>query len=455
MEDIMTEIKKKEKNTVFFDITLPAEDVKNAETEVFKKNRQYFQVPGFRKGKAPKKIIENMYGKGIFLEDAINELLPEKYEAAVEELGLEVVDQPHVDIDEAKPGEDVVAKISVDVKPEVKLGKYKGIEVADVKYEVTDDLIDSDLEHQRQMNARKINVDDRPAKEKDKVNIDFKGKIDGEEFEGGTAEKQDLELGSNTFIPGFEEQIIGHNVGDEFEIEVEFPEDYAAEDLQGKKAVFEIKLNSISYEELPELDDEFIKDISDFDTVDEYKDDIRKKREEEFKYRSEQEKEKNILDKIVEEMEVDVPQGMIDHQIDLQIQNFDQSLRAQGMALEDYIKMIGSNMDAFRQNLQGDAEEQVKTMLAVEAIADQEGFDVTEEEILEEIDRMCEQYFGKDPEQKEKMKEQMLEANKDGVKENLRNRKAIDFLVENANFVEEAEEEKEEAKEAEENKEEK
>ena len=441
----MTEISKKEKNTVFFEITLPAEEVKNAETEIFKKNRQYFQVPGFRKGKAPRKIIENMYGKDIFLEDAINEILPEKYEEAVKELELEVVDQPHVDIDEAKPGEDVVAKVHVDVKPEVKLGEYKGIEVEEVKYEVTDELIESDLENQRQMNARRINVDDRPAQEKDKVNIDFTGKIDGEEFEGGAAEKQDIELGSNTFVPGFEEQIIGHNVGDEFDIKVDFPDDYGAEELQGKEAIFSIKLHSISYDELPELDDEFIKDISDFDTVDEYKADLRKKREEEFKYREDQEKEKNILDKVVEGMEVDVPQGMIDHQIDLQIQNFDQSLRAQGMALEDYIKMIGSDMDAFRKNLQGDAEDQVKTMLAVEAIADKEGLDVTEEEILEEVERMCEQYFGKDPEQKEKMKKQMLEANKEGVEENLRNRKAIDFLVEHAKFVE-AKEEKEEDK---------
>ena len=442
----MTEINKKEKNTVFFEITLPAEEVKNAKTEVFKKNRQYFQVPGFRKGKAPRKIIENMYGKDIFLEDAINELLPEKYEEAVKELELEVVDQPHVDIDEAKSGEDVVAKIHVDVKPEVKLGEYKGIEVEEVKYEVTDELIESDLENQRQMNARRINVDDRPAQEKDKVNIDFTGKIDGEEFEGGSAEKQDLELGSNTFIPGFEEQIIGHNVGDEFDIKVNFPDDYGAEELQGKEAIFSIKLNAISYDELPELDDEFIKDISDFDTVDEYKADLRKKREEEFKYREDQEKEKNILDKVVEGMEVDVPQGMIDHQIDLQIQNFDQSLRAQGMALEDYIKMIGSNMEAFRKNLQGDAEDQVKTMLAVEAIAEKEGLDVTEDEILKEIDRMCEQYFGNDPEQKEKMKKQMLEVNKEGVEENLRNRKAIDFLVEHAKFVE-AKEEKEDKKE--------
>ncbi|WP_138159504.1 trigger factor [Peptoniphilus catoniae] len=438
----MTDIKKKENNTVFFDIVLDAQDLKKAQDEVFIKNRKYFQVPGFRKGKVPRKIIENMYGKDVFMEDAINEILPSKYEETVDELKLEVVDQPNIDIKEANQGEDVTVEVSVDVKPEVKLGEYKGIEVEDVKYEVTDELIDKDLENQRQMNARRVNVDDRPAKEKDKVNIDFKGKIDGEEFEGGSAEKQDLELGSNTFIPGFEDQIIGHKVGEEFEIDVTFPEDYASEDLKGKDAKFEIKLNTISYDELPELDDEFIKDISDFDTVEEYRQDLKEKREKEFEHRERAEKENKILERIVEEMEVDVPQGMVNHQIDMQMQNFDQSLRAQGMSLEDYIKMIGSNVDAFRENLKDDALRQVKTSLAIEAVAKAEKIDATEEEVTAEIDRMVEEYFPDEEDKKAKMKEQMAAANKEGIKENLLNRKALDFLVENAKFVE-AKEEKE------------
>ncbi|CDZ75511.1 trigger factor [Peptoniphilus sp. ING2-D1G] len=436
----MTEIKKKEKNTVFFDIVLKADELMAAEEEVFKKNRKYFQIPGFRKGKAPKKIIENVYGKDVFLEDAINDKLPEKYEKAVEEMGLEVVDQPKVDIKEAIHGQDVNVEISVDVKPEVKLGDYENLEIEDVKYEVTDELINSDLESQRKMNARIVNVDDRPAKEQDKVNIDYKGSINGEVFEGGTAQKQDLQLGSNTFIPGFEEQIIGHNTGEEFTIDVKFPEDYSSEELKGKEAQFEIKLNSISYEELPELDDEFIKDISDFNTVEEYKKDAREKREKELQERAESEKESRVLAKIVEDMEVDVPEGMVNSQIDMQMDNFDRSLKMQGMSIEQYINMIGSNVEAFRDNLRADALQQVKTSLAIEQIAREQAIEITDEEIEKEADRVVEQYFGKEEDKKAEMKESMLKANKEGLKENLANRKAIDYVMGKTTFVEPKEE---------------
>ncbi|MDO5041155.1 MAG: trigger factor [Peptoniphilus sp.] len=447
----MTEIKKKENNTVFFDIVLKADELMAAEEVVFKKNRQYFQIPGFRKGKAPRKIVENVYGKDVFLEDAINDLLPEKYEKAVEELALEVVDQPNVDIKEATHGQDVNVEISVDVKPEVKLGDYENLEIEDVKYEVTEELLNADLESQRKMNARIVNVDDRPAQEHDKVNIDFKGSVDGEYFEGGTAQGQDLELGSNTFIPGFEEQVVGHSVGEEFTIDVKFPEDYASEELKGKDAQFEIKLNSISYEELPELDDEFIKDISDFDTVEEYKADAREKREKEFEERAQSEKENKVLAKIVEDMEVDVPEGMVNSQIDMQMDNFDQSLKMQGMSIEQYINMIGSNVQAFRENLRPDALKQVKTALAIEQIAKEQAIEVTDEEIDQEADRIVEQYFGKEEDKKAEMKESMLKANKEGIKENLANRKAIDYVMGKTTFVEPKEEaeEKEETEAAE------
>lgn len=432
----MAEFIKRENNTVYFDITIKNEDVKKAQTDVYNKNKKHFQVPGFRKGKVPRKIIENMYGKDVFAEDAMNELLPKAYEEAIEELELEPVDQPHIDIEEFDIDKDVVVHVDVEVKPEVKLGEYKGLEAEDVQYEVTEDMIDSELENQRQMNARLINIDDRPAKDGDKVNIDFEGSVDGENFDGGTAQGQDLELGSNTFIPGFEDQIAGHEVGDEFDVMVTFPEDYFQEELAGKEAKFKTTLNSISYEELPELDDEFIKDISDFDTVEEYREDIRKRKQEELENSAKAQKEANVLNKLLESVEIDVPNAMVEEAIDNQIQNYSQNMRNQGISLEDYLKMIGSTMEDFRENMRAEAEKSVKIGLAVEAVAEAEGFEVTDEELEQEVDEMVERYFGDDEEQQEKMKKYMMESNADGLRDNLRNRKAIDFLMEEAVFVE-------------------
>lgn len=442
----MTELKR-ENNTVKFEMILKAEDVKAAEDTVYKKNRKYFQVPGFRKGKVPRKIIENVYGKEVFLEDAINEILPEKYQAMVEELKIEVVDQPQVNIEEAHSGEDVKVEISVDVKPEVKIENYKGLEVEDIKYEVTEELLDNEIDQQRRLNARVINIDDRAAEDGDKVNIDFLGTVDGVEFEGGAGESQDLVLGSNTFIPGFEKQIEGHKIGEEFDVNVIFPEDYFSEDLKGKEAVFAVKLNSISKEELPELDDEFIKDISEFDTVEEYKNDLREKKAKQFEDRSLSEKKEAIAKKLVEMVEVDVPKGMVDAQINTQMQNFDQNLRSQGMNLEDYLGMIGVDMKDFAENLRGDATAQVKRALALEKVAEIEGISPTEEDIDKEIDDVVNMYFKDDEEQKNKMKEYMNETNRAVIKDDLMSRKALDFLYENAKFVEPSEtEESEEEK---------
>ena len=264
------EIKSKEKNTVSFDLVLKDKDIKDAETEVYKKNKKSLQVPGFRKGHVPRKLIENMYGKDVFLEDAINEILPEVYAKAVKELKLDVIDQPNIDFpEERKDGEDLIVNVKVDVKPEAKLGEYKGLEIEDPTMELTDEVVMQEVENEREKNARIINVDDRAAQKGDSVNIDYKGSCDGEYFKGGEDKGHDLELGSGAFIEGFEDQIIGHKVGEEFDINVKFPEDYRDENLKGKEAKFEIKLNGISYKELPKLDDEFVKDISEFDTLEE------------------------------------------------------------------------------------------------------------------------------------------------------------------------------------------
>ncbi|MDU7151945.1 MAG: trigger factor [Peptoniphilus grossensis] len=443
------EIKKKEKNTVFFDLVLKREDINNAETEVYKKNKKHFQLPGFRKGHVPRKMIENMYGKDVFFEDAINELLPAEYEKAIKELDLKVVDQPNIDIDEEsiKDDKDVVVKVSVDVKPEVELKDYEGIEIEDPTLEVTDELIDSEVENERAMNARIINVDDRAVEDGDTVNIDFKGSVDGEYFEGGEAESQDLKIGSNTFIPGFEEQLIGHNIDEEFDITVKFPEDYHQKDLAGKDAKFEIKLNSISYEELPELDDEFVKDISEFDTLEEFKADIRKKKEEEFKTTSEMEKQRRAIDKIGEMVDVEIPEAMINAQIDDMIRNYDQSLRAQGISFEDYIKMIGQSLDDFKNTMRPEAERTVKNDLALEALVKDLAIEITDEEIEEEVNRVVEEYFKDDKEHMEKMRDYMLNQNKEVVRDDLEKRKAIDTLVEKAKFVEPKETTEEEIKE--------
>ncbi|MGI5949856.1 trigger factor [Peptoniphilus sp.] len=446
----MVEIKKKENNKVFFDIVLKSEDIKKAETEVYKKNKKYFEIPGFRKGHVPKKMIENMYGKDVFFEDAINELLPEAYQNAIDELKLDVVDQPNMDIDEDTMGKDeLVVNVDVDVKPEVEISGYKGIEIEDPTLTVTDEVIDSEIENQRRMNARIINVDDRAVKDGDRVNIDFKGSIDGEYFDGGTAEGQDLEIGSDTFIPGFEEQIIGHEIGEEFDINVDFPEDYHQKDLAGKTAKFEIKLNSISYEELPEFDDEFVKDISEFDTVEEFKKDLREKKEEEFETTSLMEKQRRAIEALGDMVDVEIPEGMVRNQMDQSLANYDQTLRAQGISLEDYVKMIGSSIEEFRESARPGAEKTVKNDLALEAVVKQEGLEVTDEEIEEEVDSVVKEYFKDDEEHQERMKEYMLNENKEVVKSDLEKRKAVDFVVDNAVFVEpkeveETEEEKEE-----------
>ena len=431
------EINKKENNTVYFDIVLKREDIKKAENEVYKKNKKYFQIPGFRKGHVPKNMIENMYGKDVFFEDAINELLPKEYEDAIKELDLKVVDQPNIDIDEESlDKDDLIVKVSVDVKPEVEIKDYEGIEIEDPTIEVTDELIDSEVENQRTMNARIINVDDRAVEDGDTVNIDFKGSVDGKYFEGGEAESQDLKIGSNTFIPGFEEQLIGHEIGEEFDITVKFPEDYHQKDLAGKDAKFEIKLNGISYEELPELDDEFVKDISEFDTLDEFKADLRKKKEEEFKTTSEMEKQRRAIDKIGEMIEADIPEGMINAQIDDMIRNYDQSLRAQGISFEDYIKMIGQSLDDFKNTMRPEAEKTVKNDLALEALVKDMKIEISDEEIEEEVNKVVEEYFKDDKDHMEKMREYMLNENKDVVRDDLQKRKAIETLVEKAKFVE-------------------
>ena len=434
----MTEIKKQEKNKVFFDLTVPHEEIKEAELKVYKRNKNYFNVPGFRKGHVPKKIVEQFYGEGIFFEDALNDVLPKIYQDALKELELDVIDQPEIDIDEENfdRSKDLVVAVSVEVKPEVVLGEYKGLEIEAVPTEVSDEMIDNEIDKQRHLNARRINIDDRAAEEGDKVNIDFEGKVDGVAFDGGTAEDQELELGSGSFIPGFEEGIVGHEVGDEFDIEVSFPEDYHSEELKGKDAVFSITLNSIAVEELPEVDDEFIKDISEFDTVDEYKEDLKKQKVEEVEANAKNIRMDRVLEAAAANAKVDVPDVMVRNAIDEQIRNMDNNMRSQGIQLEQYLQMLGQSLDDFKDSMRPDAEREVLKSLVLEAIVAAEKFEVTDDELEAYAREMSERYFKGDEDKQEEMIKTMMESNKDLMKSDLERKKAVELLVDNAKEVE-------------------
>ncbi len=434
----------KENNTVRFTLVLPAEDVKKAEMAVYKKNKQYFNIPGFRKGKAPKKLIENMYGKDFFVEDAINELLPEAYGKKVEELELDVIDQPNVDIDEYKSGEDVEVQIEVDVVPDVEVGDYKNLEIAKVSEEVTDEQIDRRIEQERQKNARRINIDDRKAEDGDIVSIDYVGRVDGEEFEGGAAEDQELELGSGTFIPGFEEQIVGKEIGETFDVNVTFPEKYQAKELEGKDAVFTVTLKAISKEELPEVNDDFVMDISEFDSLDEYKDHIREELSEANKSFARQQKEEELMEELIKITSVDVPEVMVERVIDERVSSYSQNFQQQGISMDQYLRMLNTNMEDFRDSLKDDAEKVVITRLAMDEIVRQEDFDVSEEEIKEEAEKIADKYFGQDEKQKEEMIKFMVDSQDERMKQDLIYRKAVDFLLENAKEVEKEEEDTQE-----------
>lgn len=422
---------KKEGNEVTLQITVSNEEFKKAVHKSYLKNRKRFNLPGFRKGKAPRKVIEMQYGESVFYEDAINMVLPEKYDEAVDEHNLEPVDRPDVDIEEIEKDKDLVFTATVTVKPEVKLGDYKGIEVEKVEYNVTDEDLENEIEKMRDMNSRLVSVDDRPIQKDDNVVIDYKGFVGEEQFEGGTAENQTLIIGSNNFIPGFEDQLIGANIGDEVEVKVTFPEEYHAENLAGKDAVFNVKIKEIKFKELPELDDEFAKDVSEFDTLEELKNDTKAKLEESAKDKAEKELREKILDKVRENIEADIPDAMVDTEIDNMLRDFDFQLKYQGLNLEKYLEFTNSKIEDLRKQMKDDAYNRVKTSLALEAIGEKEKIEATDEDLEKELEKMAESH--KTP--VEKLKETFKEENFGYIKNNIKVKKTIDFLVENAKIA--------------------
>ena len=423
-------LEKKEKNTVEFTITISAEKFNAAVDEAFKKNVKKITVPGFRKGKAPRKLIEKTYGEGIFYDDAIDAVLPEAYDEAVKELGLEPVDMPKVDVKEIGKDKDLVILAIVTVKPEVKLGEYKGLKLKDIVHTVSDEDVDAEIKRRQERAARQVTVDDRAVEKDDTANIDFEGFVDGVAFPGGKGENFDLVIGSGQFIPGFEDQIIGKKIGEEFDVSVKFPEDYHAEELKGKDATFKTKVNSITVKELPELDDEFAKDVSEFDTLAELKEDIKKNLTEKADAQTKQEKENAAVDKIVEEMEVDVPDCMVDSRIESTIRENNARMAQQGISFEQYLGYIGTTVEQFKEQIRPNALLQVKGTLALEQIAKEENLEVTDAEVEEQLAKMAESYNMEIEKVKSFMRDEDIEA----MKADLKISKALDLIVENAKW---------------------
>lgn len=424
-------LEKKENNKAIFTIEISEGNFEEALQKAYLKNRGRFNIPGFRKGKVPRKIIEMNYGVEIFYEDAINIILPDAYDDAVEQLGLEPVDQPEVDIEEIENGKPIIAKIQVTIKPEVVLGDYKGIEIEKAEYNVTDEHVEDELKSVQEMNGRIIDGGDRPVKHGDILTIDYAGFVGEDQFPGGTAENQQLEIGSGRFIPGFEEGLVGKNKGEEVEVAVTFPEEYHEESLKGKAATFKVTIHEIKEKELPELDDEFAKDVSEFDTLEEYKASIREKLEKEFKEKEEIENENNLIEKVMEICEVDIPEAMIEGQLENEIGEFEYRLSMQGLNLESYLQITNSTVDALKDQLRPMASNRVRGDLVLEAIAKAEDIQVTDEDIDTELEKMAKSYKEED---KERFIKNMKKGNLDFLKTSITNQKVIELLVANAKF---------------------
>ena len=386
-------LKKKElteKNGFTIEFSVEKDAYDKAEDEAYRKAVKQMNVPGFRKGKAPKHVIQKLYGKGVFFEDAINACIPDAYTAAIEEAGLEVVGNPSFDIVSAD--DDIILKAVGFVKPEAKVDGYKDIRVKKNTKEVTDADVQEEIDRVRERNARNIDVTDRPAQNGDTVNIDYEGFADGIAFDGGKAEGHDLKLGSGAFIPGFEDQIVGKNIGDSFDVTVTFPADYHAKDLAGKKAVFKTKLNSIKTAELPAADDEFAKDVSEFDTLDEYKADIKAKIQERNAKEAEAEFERAVTDALVEKLVCDIPEPMFQQETENYLRDYDTRLRMNGLDLKTYFKYTGLDLDKLREQLRPQAEKQVETRLALEAVAALENVKIPDEKVEEEYGKIASNY---------------------------------------------------------------
>ena len=431
-----TKLVSRDEKKVVFTSEISPEAFQASINKVYNKMKSRFNIPGFRKGKAPRKIIELNYGEGIFFEDAVNELLPELFEEAIKELEIakEICGMPKIDIEEFDKNKAIIIKFDQELKPVPELGDYKNLVADDVKIEVTDEMVDERVNKERENNARIVSIEDRPIKDMDTVNIDFEGSVEGVPFDGGKSENYDLVVGSHTFIPGFEEQLIGKNIGDNVDVNVIFPEEYHSEELKGKEALFKVKINSIKEKQLPELDDEFAQDVSEFDTLDEYRADIKKNLVESAEKNALVQKQNNAIDALIESSNVEAPESMINEEVDKAFRDFAGRIRQYNMDLDNYFKMLNTTEEAVREQLRPEATKRANAELVIDAFAKLENIEVSEEEIDKEIDEFGKNMKVKDFEgfKKELKSGEGLE----GITASLIRRKAVDRLVSLVKFQE-------------------
>ncbi len=417
-----------EKSMAKLTIEVGAEEFEAALDKAYKKNKNKITIPGFRKGKATRAVIERMYGDGFFYEDAANVLIPDAYESAAKESELEIVAQPSIDVTQIEKGKPFIFTATVAVKPEVTLGDYKGIEVEKKTAEVTDEELQAEIDKVRESNSRMITVDDRAVQDGDITTIDFEGFVDGEPFEGGKGEDYPLTIGSHSFIDNFEEQLIGKNIGEETEVNVTFPEKYQAEELQGKPATFKVTIKEIKVKELPELDDDFAQDVSEFDTVDEYKEDLKKKLLENKEAALKREKEEDVVGKIIENATMEIPDPMVDTQVRQMVQEFSQRIQSQGLSLQQYMQFTGMTPESLTNELQPQALKRIQSRLVLEAVVDAEKIETSDEELEKELEKMAGMYQM----EADKLKELVGEEEKKQIALDLAVQKAVELVVDAA-----------------------
>ena len=422
------QVEKLEKNMAKLTIEVSAAEFEKALEDAFLKNKNKISVPGFRKGKVPRQMVEKMYGSEIFYEDAANALIPDAYSKALDECEEDIVSSPEIDVTQIEKGKSFIFTATVALKPEVKLGKYKGVKVEAAEVTVTDEEVDAKIEKERENNARTIEVTDRPVKDGDMTILDFEGFVDGVAFDGGKGENYPLTIGSGAFIPGFEEQLVGAEIGKEVEVNVTFPEDYQAEELKGKAAVFKCTIKEIKEKELPALDDEFASEVSEFDTLEEYKKDVKETLTIEKEKAARDAKEAAVIDAIIADSDMDIPEAMVTTQQKQMIDEFAQRMQMQGLSMEQYFQFTGATLDKMMEQVKPQAETRIKSRLVLEAVAAKEGIEATEEDYEEEIKTMAEVYQM----EPDKIKEMLPEKSVKGIKEDIAVKKAAEFVVNNA-----------------------
>ena len=422
------QVEKLEKNMAKLTIEVPAEELEKAMQNAYLRAKNRITIPGFRKGKAPRKMIEQMYGKGIFLEDAANALIPEQYSKALEECDLEIVSQPEIDVTQIEPGKAFIFTAEVAVKPEVTLGEYKGLEVPKSETEVTDEEIEAELKKEQEKNSRTITVEERGAENGDIATIDFEGFVDGTAFEGGKGTDYPLTLGSGSFIPGFEDQLVGAKAGDHVEVNVTFPEEYQSKDLAGKAAVFQCDVKKVETKELPELDDDFAQDVSEFETLAEYKEDIKKNLTERKEKEARTAKENAAVDKAIENAQMEIPDAMIETQISQMLDDFSRRMQSQGLTMEQYMQFTGMTADKMREEMKPQALKRIQTRLVLEKIAETENIQPSEEEVNEEIGKMAEMYKM----EADKLKELLGDRELEQMKKDMAVQKAVTLVADEA-----------------------